>query len=128
MTLGTEFVELIQELISGEDGIGSQMTWRHLTRTENAATGAVASVVADEVFVGAVTDPVRLRLFSETSVATSTCAVVIPVGAMATAPKLEDQVSVEPGRFLRIVELKAIYGPGGTGAPVLIAYAAAVVG
>ena len=125
MSLGAEFAELVQDLMTD---FGSLLTWQHVVRVENANLGSVSTSTSDEAFRGAVVDPMRAKVFSDDAVARATTAVLIPGGSLTTDPKLEDKVALQPGRYLTVLELKAIYGPGDAGPPVLIAHLAAVVG
>ena len=126
-TIGQEFQDLVTDLLQTDGDFGSTMTWRHITSGEVAATGAVVQTPTDETFRGGVTDPVRLKVFSDAAVAQASTAIVIPSGALASPPKLEDKVSLLTGQFFQVIELKDIYGPGDAGPPVLIACVAAVV-
>ena len=48
-------------------------------------------------------------------------AVVVPTGALPWEPALSDQVEVAAGRWLRVIDVKELLGPGDTGEPVPIA-------
>ena len=126
MTLGAEFRDLVAELLTEPDGFGSTLRWRHITRVEDVSTGAVTETPSDETITAALVDPIRTRLFTDSTLQQSSTAVLVPAGQLATDPKQFDQVEVSSGRFLRVVELKELRGPGETGSPVLIAWVAAL--
>jgi hypothetical protein len=126
VTLGQELAVFVREMIATDGLFGSTMTWRHIVRTEVAATGVVSEVATDESFRGAVIDPVRTKLFADATVAQASTAVIVPAGVLATDPKVLDQVAVRAGRWLRVLEVKELLGPGDGGEPVLVAVVAAV--
>lgn len=123
MTLGQEFADFAAELVEGE--FGCTLQWRHIARTENRATGAVTETSATYTIRAAVTDPVRTRLFGEQTLQQARSAVVLLPG-VPFVPAMLDQVEITPGRWLAVVDVKEILGPGENGPPVLIAYAAAL--
>lgn len=123
MSLGQEFVELLQELVLEEDGFGSLMTWRHIDRVSDPATGDVVETPTEQSFVGAVTRPVDLKpYFDAANLVRMTSGVVIPVGQLVSEPKQLDQVEVQSGVWLRVLDVSKLMGPGNTGAPVTIGY------
>ena len=127
MTLGAEFRDLLAELIVDPDGFGSLLTWRHYTTTEDPTTGEQTQTAGSEVaFTGMLSDPVRTRLFSDTTLERASSVVVVPVAQLTTSPRMLDEVEVSPGTWLRVIELRELYGPGGTGSPVLLGYVAAL--
>lgn len=129
MTLGQEFAEFVAELLQTDGDFGSAMVWRHVTRTEVAATGAVTEATSDDQFRGGVTDPVRVRLFGEDTLAQSSTAIGVPAGALTTAPTLIDRVSIDGGSTFRVVvEIRPVMGPGDAGAAVLVCYLVALGG
>lgn len=123
MTLGQEFADFAAELVNGE--FGCTLQWRHITRTENRATGAVTEASSTYTIRAAITDPVRTRLFGESTLQQTRSAVLVLPG-VPFAPAVLDQVEVSPGRWLGVVDVKELFGPGENGPPVLIAYAAAL--
>lgn len=129
MTLGQEFRELVEELLTEDDGFGSALRWRHYDRVEDPATGEVTTTVDSEVsFRGGIAQPLALKPFlSEANLLQATCAVVVPAGQLVTEPKQNDEVEVATGEWLRVLEFQKVLGPGDAGSPVLIAYVAALV-
>lgn len=123
MTLGQEFADFAAELVEGE--FGCTLQWRHIVRTENRATGAVTEASTTYTIRAAVTDPVRTRLFGDETLQQARSAVVLLPG-VPFVPAVLDQVEITPGRWLAVVDVKEILGPGENGPPVLIAYAAAL--
>jgi hypothetical protein len=126
VTLGQEFAEFVAELLQTDGDFGSTMRWRHFTRTENAETGVVTETPATATFRGGVTDPVRTKLFGESTLLEARTAVVVLPGTLPWEPAMLDQVEVTPGRWLRVVDVKELLGPGDAGSPVLIAFVAAL--
>jgi hypothetical protein len=128
MTLGEEFRELADELLTEPGGFGSLLRWRHYDRASNPATGEVTQTSASEVtFTGAITTPVEVKkLLSDATLQRTQAAVVIPATQVATAPAALDEIEVSPGRWLRIIETAELFGPGESGSPVLVAYVAAL--
>ncbi len=127
MSLGQDFAALVAELLQQDGGFGSTMRWRHVTRTENPATGAVTETTTDQVFRGAVVDPLRTKLFGESTLsAASTAVAALP--SLPFVPSRLDRVEITTGRWLTVLDLKELYGPGDAGPPVLIAYMAALGG
>lgn len=128
MTLGQEFVELVTELLTEDDGFGSLLRWRHYVPVDDPTTGdQQLELDSEEAFVGAIVDPAKTRLFSDTTIATCSTAVLVPPAQLSAAPVLLDQVEIQPARWLRVIELKELFGPGGVaGSPVRIAYVAAL--
>ena len=126
MTLGQEFRELVEELLApGDDSFASTMRWRHFTRTEDPSLGTVTSTPTTVTFRGAVTDPVRTRLFGDATLQQARTAVLAPP-TLTVVPALLAEVEVSTGRWLRVVDVKELLGPGDAGSPVLIAYVAAL--
>ena len=123
MTLGQEFADFAAELVNGE--FGCTLQWRHITRTENRATGSVSETSSAYTIRAAITDPVRTRLFGDSTLQQARSAVIVLPGVPFT-PAMLDQVEITPGRWLGVVDVKEILGPGEGGPPVLIAYAAAL--
>lgn len=123
MTLGQEFADFAAELVEGE--FGCTLQWRHVQRTENRATGAVTEASQTYTIRAAITDPVRTRLFGDTTLQQARSAVVLLPG-VPFVPQMLDQVEITPGRWLGVVDVKEILGPGENGPPVLIAYVAAL--
>lgn len=130
MTFGAEILDLVKELLAVDvdgDSFASAMRWQHITRAENAATGAVTETPATAVtFRGAMTDPLRTKLFGDSTLQVASTAVVAAGDAFGFAPANLDKVEVKSGRWLTVVDLKEVYGPGGAGSPVLVAYVAAL--
>lgn len=116
-----KWLSLAERLIHG--GGASTMTWRHVvTRTEDVETGAVTETTADQSFLGAVTDAVRTRLFTDAVLArTSTAIIVRPQDFTSWSPAMLDRVALQPGVWLPVVDIKAIQAPGGTSGPVAAA-------
>lgn len=123
MTLGQEFADFAAELVEGE--FGCTLQWRSVTRTENRSTGSVTEASATYTIRAAITDPVRTRLFGESTLQQARSAVLLLPSA-PFVPAVLDQVEITPGRWLGVVDVKEILGPGEGGPPVLIAYAAAL--
>lgn len=123
MTLGQEFADFAAELVNGE--FGCTLQWRHITRTENRVTGAVAETSATYTIRAAINDPVRTRLFGDSTLQQARSAVIV-LPSVPFAPAVLDQVEITPGRWLGVVDVKEMFGPGENGPPVLIAYAAAL--
>ena len=123
MTLGQEFADFAAELVEGE--FGCTLQWRRIARAENRVTGAVTETSTTYTIRAAVTDPVRTRLFGEQTLQQARSAVVLLPG-VPFVPAMLDQVEITPGRWLAVVDVKEILGPGENGPPVLIAYAAAL--
>ncbi len=123
MTLGQEFADFAAELVEGE--FGCTLQWRHVQRTENRATGAVTEASQTYTIRAGVTDPVRTRLFGDTTLQQARSAVVLLPG-VPFVPAMLDQVEITPGRWLGVVDVKEVLGPGENGPPVLIAYVAAL--
>jgi hypothetical protein len=129
VTLGAEFAAFVAEMLQADGGFGSTLQWRHFVRVENAGTGAVTETPATPnpaPFRGGLTDPVRTRLFGEATLLQARTAVVVPAGALPWDPALLDQVEVVPGHWMRVIDVKELFGPGDSGAPVLIAVVAAL--
>lgn len=126
MTLGADFAAFVAEMVQTDGLFGSTMTWRHVTRAENASTGAVVETNTDQVFRGAITDPLRTKLFGDSTVELASCAVIVPAGALPFTPSRLDLVQVAAGRWLRVVDTKELLGPGDGGSPVPIAVVAAL--
>ena len=125
MTLGQEFRTFVAELLEQDGSFGSTMRWRHITRVEDAATGVVTPTNTESPFRGGVVDPVRTRLFSAATMQEARTAVAA-LPSLPFVPSTLDQVELTPGRWMTVIEIKEIYGPGDGGAPVLIAYLAAL--
>lgn len=126
MSLGTDFRELVRDLLVSTGGFGSLLRWRHIARVEDPTTGAVAETPTEASFRGAVVDPIVLRLFGDGTLQQAATAIVVPAGQLAIAPKVLDQAQVSPPNWLRVIEVRELLGPGDAGSPVLIAYAAAL--
>lgn len=121
----TDWLALANRMIHGKGS--STMTWRHITRVEDATTGEVTETTADQSFQGAVTDPVRIRMFSDAVLTkTSTAIVVRPQDFVAWSPAVLDQVLIATGQWLRVVDIRPILSPGGAGLPVPAALMAAL--
>jgi hypothetical protein len=130
MSFGNEILALVKELLAVDqdgDSFASAMRWQRITRAENANTGAVTETAATPVgFRGAMTDPLRTKLFGDSTLQAASTAVVAAGDAFAFVPANLDKVEVQPGRWLTVIDMKEIYGPGGAGSPVLVAYVAAL--
>src|SRR5690606_10492996 len=108
---------------------GSTLVWRHVTRTENVATGEVTVTTSDTTFRGAVVDPIRVEMFGADTLAQSSSALIVPGSSLPAVPVLTDRVSMDGGTTFRVVvEVKTILGPGDAAAPVVVAYAIALGG
>lgn len=115
------WVNLADDLVHGD--FASVMTWRHITRTENVATGEVTAVNADQSFRGCITDPSHARMFSsDTLTKTSTAIIAVPQDFTDWTPSMLDQVSIATGQWLSVVDIKAVYAPGvdGPAVPVVL--------
>lgn len=129
MTLGQEFAAFVAELVNTDGDFGSTMVWRHVNRTETASTGVVTeSAPTNDTFRGAPVDPVKVQMFSDDTLAQSSTAILVPGGALTSAPKLIDRVALDGSLFHVVVEIKTILGPGDSGPPVTIAYVVALGG
>lgn len=126
MSFGQDIAAFVASMVQTDGLFGSSLCWRHITRAENPATGAVVLTTAEQVFRGAVVDPLRTRLFGESTLAGAATAVVVPAGVLPWSPSLLDEVEVSTGRWLRVVDIKELLGPGDTGSPVPIATVAAL--
>jgi len=126
VTLGAEFAELLQEFATEDDGFGSAMTWRHIARVEDPETRLYTETATDVAIRAMLVDPVRTRMFSDSTVQQAMTAVVVPGAQLTTAPAMLDQVGVRAGTFYRVLEIKEILGPGDAAEAVLIGYAVAL--
>jgi hypothetical protein len=127
MTLGQEFRDLVVELLTEQDGFGSLMRWRHYVAVDDPTTGDQGlELDSEEAFIGAIVDPARTKLFGDATLAVASTAVLVPPEQLSAVPRMLDQVEIQPARWLRVIELKELFGPGGAGSPVLVAYVAAL--
>ena len=129
MSFGQEIAQLVLELVTTDDEFGSTIVWRHIARAENASTGAVTETPTDQTVRAGVTDPVRVRLFGDDTLAESSSAVIVPASLLSPAPLPLDRVSLDGGTTFRcVLEIKHVLGPGDGGPPVAVAYAVALGG
>jgi hypothetical protein len=122
----SEWVQMAADML-GDPELTSTLRWRHITRTENASTGGVTETPVEQSFRGAMVEPVRTRMFSESTLARSTTGVLLrPQSFASWVPEILDQVEVEAGKWLRVVDIKKVTAPGGAGLPVQVIWIAAL--
>lgn len=116
---------MVVELLTTDNDFGSTMRWRHITRVENPSTGAVVETPTIATFRGGVTDPVKTKLFGDSTLQQARTAVVA-LPSLPFEPSLLDEVEITPGRWLKVIDLKEPMGPGDAGSPILLCYVAAL--
>lgn len=127
MTLGEDFLNLASELIT-KGSFGSLVNYVAVTREEDPETGVVTVTEADPAPIRvAFSEPGETTLFSQETLAVADAIVIMPGNAMAAAPALLDKIEVTTGSWMKITEVKRIYGPGESGPPVVVAYQLALV-
>lgn len=125
-TFGAEMKELITELAGVE--FASQFEYQHITSVENATTFATEQTITSATYVGAFSEPGKLKLFSPQVLEQCESAVVMPVDQFGgNAPKMFDKVQVSATKYLRVVGVSEYLLPGGNAAlPLSGGYALAL--
>ncbi|MFY9345573.1 MAG: hypothetical protein WAT39_23990 [Planctomycetota bacterium] len=122
----TEWIAMAEEMLHDPE-LGSTMRWKRITRTENPATGEVTQQTAIASFMGALVEPVKLRLFSDSTLASASTAVLArPQDFPSWTPTNLDEVEIATNQWLRVLEIKTVSAPGGTAAPVPVLIIAAL--
>jgi hypothetical protein len=124
MGLGTELQLAVIEMLTEDDGFGSKISVRFNDRTVDVTTGSnTTSTVTQETW-GAVADPIDVESFFGQSTLTSMrSAVIAAPSAMTDPPELHDEIAIQDGIYLRVIDVNTLLGPNSTLEwPVVVAY------
>jgi hypothetical protein len=126
MGLGDDLKAAVLEMIT--DDFGSLISIRVNTRVVDMATGNVTVSTVTQSAFGAVAAPIDVEPFFGASTLTRmTSAVIVTPGAFTDPPQLHDDVAVENGVYLRVIDIEKLVGPSSiTTYPVIIAYVLAL--
>ena len=128
MGLGDDLKAAVVSMITEDGGFGSRISVRFNTRSANIQTGNVTvSTVTQETF-GAVTGPVDVEpFFGQSTLTTMSSAVIVTPDALTDPPDMHDEIAVEDGVYMRVIDVQKLVGPNSTDSyPVVIAYVLAL--
>jgi hypothetical protein len=128
MGLGDDLKAAVVSMITEEGGFGSRISVRFNTRSANIQTGNVTvSTVTQETF-GAVAGPVDVEpFFGPSTLTTMSSAVIVTPDALTDPPELHDEIAIEDGSYMRVIDVQKLVGPNSTSSfPVVIAYVLAL--
>jgi hypothetical protein len=128
MGLGDDLKAAVLEMITEDGGFGSLISVKFNARSVNMATGAVTVTAVTQATFGAVASPIDVEPFFGNSTLTSmSSAVIVTPDALTDPPEIHDEVAVESGVYLRIIDIEKLVGPSSvTVYPVVIAYVLAL--
>ena len=128
MGLGDDLKAAVVSMITEEGGFGSRISVRFNTKSVSVQTGGVTvSTVTQETF-GAVASPVDVEpFFGKSTLTTMSSAVIVTPDALTDPPELHDEVAVESGSYMRVMDVQKLVGPNDTSSfPVVVAYVLAL--
>lgn len=126
MGLGDDLKTAVLAMIT--DDFGSLISIRINSRVVDIATGEVTVTAVTQSAFGAVAAPIDVEpFFGAGTLTRMSAAVVVTPGAFTDPPELHDDVAIESGVYLRVIDIEKLVGPNSTTAyPVVIAYVLAL--
>ena len=128
MGIGTDLQVAVIGMLTDEGGFGSRVSVRYNDRTVDVITGSnTVSTVTQETW-GAVAEPIDVESFFAKSTLTSmSSAVVLLPSAVTDPPKIHDEVAIQEGVYMRVMDVNTLVGPNSIASwPVVIAYIVAL--
>jgi len=115
-------------LIHDTGGFGHRISVKFNSRTANVTTGSVAVSTVTQETVGAVTGSIDMEsFFGHSTLTAMSTSVVLSPSDISDVPELHDEIAVESGVYLRVLDVNKIIAPDDlTSYPVIVAYVVAL--